>query len=122
MIAVHYLSLEDLLVLVDDLRVGPVQDLGLLEAAAHRPTSTLWGVEAYDGLDAKAAALLESIVRNHALLDGNERLGWLAVVIFYGLNNIDLDAPDDHAYDLVIAVATGSVTTDRIAAALGSWH
>src|SRR5699024_67238 len=51
---VRYLSLEDLLTLVDDLQVGPVRDLGLLESAAHRPTTTLWGAEAYDGLDLKA--------------------------------------------------------------------
>ena len=119
---VQYLTLEDLLTLVDDLQVGPVRDLGLLESAAHRPTTTLWGAEAYTGLDLKAAALLESIVRNHTLLDGNKRLGWLAVVIFFGLNGIDLDAPDDDAYDLVIAVATGQMPVEGTAEALAAWH
>lgn len=119
---VRYLTLEDLLTLVDDLRVGPVRDLGLLESAAHRPTTTLWGAEAYTGLDLKAAALLESIVRNHTLLDGNKRLGWLAVVVFFGLNGIDLDAPDDDAYDLVIAVATGQMLVEDAAKALAAWH
>lgn len=118
----NHLGLEDLLALIDDLRIGPVRDLGLLESAAHRPTTTLWGTEAYDGLDRKAAALLESIVRNHALLDGNKRLGWLAVVVFYGLNDIDLDAPDDEAYDLVIAVETRDVSLEEIAAALSGWR
>lgn len=122
MTPVRYLTLEDLLVLVDDLQVGPVRDLGLLESAAHRPTTTLWGAEAYDGMDLKAAALLESIVRNHTLLDGNKRLGWLAVVVFFGLNGIDLDAPDDDAYDLVIAVATGQIPIEDAAKALASWH
>lgn len=119
---VQYLTLEDLLTLVDDLQVGPVRDLGLLESAAHRPTTTLWGAEAYTGLDLKAAALLESIVRNHTLLDGHKRLGWLAVVIFFGLNGIDLDAPDDDAYDLVIAVATGQMPVEGTAEALAAWH
>ena len=122
MTPVRYLTLEDLLTLVDDLRVGPVRDLGLLESAAHRPTTTLWGAEAYDGLDLKAAALLESIVRNHTLLDGNKRLGWLAIVVFFGLNGVDLDAPDDAAYELVIAISTGQMPPEEAAEALAAWH
>lgn len=122
MTPVRYLTLEDLLTLVDDLRVGPVRDLGLLESAAHRPTTTLWGAEAYDGLDLKAAALLESIVRNHTLLDGNKRLGWLAIVVIFGLNGVDLDAPDDAAYELVITVSTGQMPLEEAAEALAAWH
>ncbi len=61
----------------------------------------------------KAAVLLESLVRNRALIDGNKRIGWLATVVFYGLNNIELEAPDDDAYDLVIAIATGAPRTRR---------
>lgn len=74
----EFLSLEDLLTLADDLGVGPVRDVGLLAAAAHRPATRLWGGEAYPGLEDKAAALLESMVRNHSLVDGSKRLGWLA--------------------------------------------
>ena len=122
MTPVRYLTLEDLLTLVDDLRVGPVRDVGLLESSAHRPTTTLWGADAYEGLDLKAAALLESIVRTHTLLDGNKRLGWLAIVVFFGLNGVDLDAPDDAAYELVIAVSTGQMPLGEAAEALAAWH
>ena len=100
-----YLSLEDLLTLAGDLGVGPVRDLGLLDGAAHRPQVELYGEQAYPDLDTKAAVLLESLVRSHALVDGNKRLGWLATVVFYGLNNLTLDAPDDDAFELVMAVA-----------------
>lgn len=117
-----FLTLEDLLALVDDLRVGPVRDLGLLDSAAHRPTTRLWGEPAYPDLDHQAAALLESLVRNHALVDGNKRLGWLTVVVFCGLNGVDLEAPDDDAYDLVIAVATGEAGVTSIAAHFSRWH
>lgn len=116
------LSLEDLLALVADLGVGPVRDLGLLDSAAHRPGAVLYGQEAYPDLDDKAAALLDSLVGNHALVDGNKRLGWLAVVVFYGLNDIDLDAPDDPAYDLVMAVARREPSIDVIASTLSGWH
>ena len=117
-----HLSLEDLLALANDLGVGPVRDLGLLDAAAHRPQVELYGVQAYPDLDTKAAVLLESIVRNHALADGNKRLGWLATVVFYGLNDVALDAPDDDVYELVMAVARSEPTVEAVAAALASWR
>lgn len=117
-----HLCLEDLLILVDDLGVGPIRDLGLLDSAVHRPSTSLWGQDAYPTLDHKAAALLESLIVNHALVDGNKRLGWLATVVFYGLNGINLEAPDDDAYDLIIAVATGDIHLPDIAAALSCWH
>lgn len=117
-----YLDLDDLLILVGDLGVGPVRDLGLLEAAARRPRTTLYGREAYADLDAKAAALLDSLVRGHGLVDGNKRLGWLATVVFYGLNDVSLDAPDEGAYRLVMTVAADHLDVDVIAGQLGSWH
>lgn len=119
--AVRYLRLEDLLTLADDLGVPRVRDLGLLDSAAHRPQSSLFGREAYPSVHEKAAVLLESIVRNHPLVDGNKRLGWLSVVVFLGLNGVDLEAPDDEAYDLVIGVATGSRSTVETARRLGEW-
>lgn len=118
----HYLTLEDVLSLAEDLGVGPVRDVGLLDAAVHRPRASVFGRDAYVSLDEKAAVLLESLVRNHALVDGNKRLGWLSLVVFYGLNGIDLDAPDDPAYDLVISVASGQANYPEIAAKLAAWH
>lgn len=118
----EYLTTEDLLALAADLRVGPIQDLGLLDSAAHRPSSSVFGRDAYPDIDAKAGALLESIVGNHPLVDGNKRLGWLAVVVFYGLNDIDLHAPDDDAYDLVIAVASGQAGHQEVADCLAQWY
>lgn len=65
--------------------------------------------------------LLQSVVRNHALIDGNKRLSWMAAFVFLGLNGLDLDAPEDDAYDLVIAASTGSVDHAEIAAHLARW-
>lgn len=117
-----FLTLEDLLALVDDLDIGPVRDVGLLESAAHRPTTTLWGREAYPTLDEKAAALLQSVVSNHALVDGNKRLGWLSVVVFYAINGIDLDAPDDDVFTLVMRVAAGDIELGEVTTCLAPWH
>ncbi|HEX7462688.1 MAG TPA: Fic family protein [Dermatophilaceae bacterium] len=118
----EYLTLEDLLTLAGDLGGGAVRDIGLLDAAAHRPQVVLYGEAAYPGLDAQAAVLLESIVRNNALVDGNKRLGWLATVVLYGLNALMLDAPDGPAYELVMTVARGEVEHPAIAEALRTWH
>lgn len=118
----EFLTLEDLLTLVGDLGVGPVRDLGLLDAAAARPRMSLFGRDAYPSLDAKAAVLLESLVRNHPLVDGNKRLGWLATVVFFGLGGHTIDVEDDPAYDLVVEVATGTTDYQRAGARLAAWH
>lgn len=118
---VEYLGLEDLLALAADLGVPMVRDLGLLDVAALRPQSTLCGRDTYETVHEKAAVLLESLTRNHALVDGNKRLGWLATVVFYGLNGIHVDVPDDSAYDLVIAVSTGELGYQESATRLVAW-
>jgi death on curing protein len=108
---VIYLSLPELL-RVAERTLGPdyaVRDYGLLEAALARPQATAFGKDAYPDLDAKAAALLHSIARNHALIDGNKRLALAAVIAFYGLNGRRLTLTNDEAYDLVIGVAAGQL-------------
>ena len=113
-----YLTLPELLH-VAERTLGPgylVRDYGLLEAALARPQATAFGKDAYPDLDAKAAALLHSIARNHALIDGNKRLALAAVIAFYGLNGRRLTFTNDAAYDLIISVASGQVdTVDAIA-------
>lgn len=116
-----FLVLEDLLIITKLHGWGPVRDHGLLESAAHRPRTSVFGEDAYPDLHTKAAALLESLVRNHALVDGNKRLGWLATFVFYRLNGHLLDAPEDPAYDLVIATAEGRTDVATIAATLATW-
>ena len=116
-----YLTTDDLLVLVEELGGLQVRDIGLLDSAAHRPQATAFGDDAYPDLNTKAAVLLESIVRNHPLVDGNKRLSWVAVVVFYGLNGLALRAPEDPAYDLVVGVAEGRVTYTEVAIQLASW-
>ncbi len=121
--ATHYLELDDLLRIAHRAVGGQalVRDLGLLDAAAARPRASAFGEDAYPSLSAKAAALLESLVRNHALIDGNKRLGWLAVYVFLGLNEVTLEADDDVAYDLVIGVAEGRLGVREVAQVLDGW-
>ena len=119
---IEYLTLEDALLLIEDLAIGPVRDLGLLDSALHRPAAILWGRDAYTTIDEKAAALLDSLVRNHPLVDGNKRLGWLATLVFLDINGHWIEAPDDDAYQLVMAVAAGALSLKEITEALSQWH
>lgn len=86
-----------------------VRDAGLLESALARPRASAFGEDAYPDLDQKAAALLHSLAKNHALVDGNKRLALAATIAFYGLNGRRLTLTNDEAYDLVIAVASGAI-------------
>lgn len=115
---VEYLDLEDLLGLVRALKAGPVRDLGLLDSSCSRPRSTAFGADAYPRLEEKAAALLHSLARNHALVDGNKRLAWLATVVFLDLNGRTVELDDKDAFELVMAVAEGALDVDEIAARL----
>lgn len=116
-----YLSLEESLRVVET-AIGSapvVRDLGLLESALARPSTALFGNEAYPELHTKAAALLQSVVGNHALVDGNKRAGFACVAVFLHLNGSPLTLDQDEAYELVIAVAEGSVDSiEEIAARL----
>ena len=116
-----YLTLPELLH-VAERTLGPdyaVRDHGLLQAALARSQATAFGKDAYPDLEAKAAALLHSIARNHALIDGSKRLALAAVIAFCGLNGRRLTLTNDAAYNLVMSVAAGELdTVDAIAAVL----
>jgi death-on-curing protein len=86
-----------------------VRDYGLLEAALARPRATAFGADAYVDIHEKAAALPQSLARNHALIDGNKRLALAAVLAFYGVNGLRLTLSNDEAYDLVVRIATGEL-------------
>ena len=115
---VEFLDLDD----VVDLAIAllgdpaPIRDIGLLGAAVARPQTTAFGEDAYPDIWTKAAALLQSIVKNHALVDGNTRLGWLATAVFLEINGVEISrARNDDVYDLVIDVAAGRPSLDEIA-------
>lgn len=106
-----FLDLEELLHIAHRTLDGVVEvrDLGLLESAAMRPRTTLFGAGAYPDLETKAAAMVQSIVGNHALVDGNKRLGLAALIAFLGINGRRLTLSNDEAHDLIIEVASGAL-------------
>jgi death-on-curing protein len=117
-----YLTIEEALDIVAAAIGAPVEihDLGLIESALARPRTTVFGKDAYPSLDLKAAAMLQSLLGSHGLVDGNKRLGLACTSVFLTINGHPLELDDaNEAYDLVIAIAAGELTElEDIAAAL----
>ena len=122
---VEFLDLDDVLGLARRLLgdPAPLRDVGLLGSAVARPQTSIGGDDAYPTIWLKAAALLQSIVDNHALIDGNKRLGWLATAVFLEINDASVSAAsNDDVYDLVMGIAAGASTTEGIAEQLQTLH
>lgn len=118
-----YLDLDDLLAAADVALEGPppIRDIGLLQSALARPATTVFGEDAYPTLHLKAAALLHSLVMNHALVDGNKRLALAATLLFLELNGRRVAVNPD-GYHLLVSVASGEITgVEEIAARLEAW-
>jgi len=111
-----YLDLE---VFIENLeRVGfKVRDAGLLEAALSRAKTSIFGVDAYVGLEMKAAAMTHSMVKNHALFDGNKRAAWFALNAFILMNGFTLLSSQDEAFDFILSVANDQIELDE----MGRW-
>lgn len=115
---VEFLDLDDVVELATRLLGDPppIRDIGLLGSAVARPRTSAFGEDAYPNLWTKAAALLQSIVRNHALIDGNKRLGWLTTAVFLEINGIEISSADNDAvYEVVMEAAGAQPGVDEIA-------
>lgn len=108
-----YLTLDDALLVAREFGFV-VGDPGLLASALARPATTVFGDDAYRTLPRKAAALLESLVRNHPFVDGNKRTGWTLMVTFCYLNGYIHDFTTDEGFDLVIGIAEGVIDLDSV--------
>lgn len=120
----EYLDLDDLLEIARQAVGGEVMvsDYGLLESALARPRASVFGQDAYPDLHLKAAALLHSLARNNALVDGNKRLAWTACRTFLAVDDQWISAPEDDRFEFVIRVATGAESElEKIAAQLHAW-
>lgn len=114
-----YLSAEDVLVIAEHALGGQevvLRDAGLLESVVHRPSASMFGQEAYADLFDKAAALLQSLLINHPLVDGNKRTAWVSCVAFLALNDVQLRPNIDAAEQLVITVASGALEEIKVIA------
>ena len=110
----RYLTLESFL--RETARIGfVVKDLGLLDSALARPRTSLFGEDAYPSLELKAAAMVESIILNHPMIDGNKRSSWFALNAFVLLNGFVISATQDEAFNFVLGVATKKLDLNQSA-------
>ena len=116
---IDYLDLHDLIEIGKSL-IGNfrIRDEGLLESAAMRPQTTIYGQDAYPDFEEKVASLIHSLARNHALIDGNKRIAWSAGRIFCLMNGRDLKMPIDNAEKMILDIAKGDIDVAEIAAIL----
>jgi len=96
---------------------GGVRDLGLLESALARPKSGY-----YESLSEQAAALMQSLARNHAFIDGNKRMAFALCAVFLRVNGYVLQVHADEAETFLIGrVITSHAELDEIAGWLERW-
>jgi death-on-curing protein len=105
----HYLDLEDAL---QQIAVAGfyVKDLGLLDSALARPRTTLFGEDAYPTLELKAAAMAHSIIKNHAMVDGNKRTSWFMLSSFLYINGYFIEMNADQGMEFTLGIATDKLT------------
>lgn len=118
---VVYLELADLLAITAEVlglevdTIIRITDLGLADSALARPQASFEGEEFYISLEAKAAAVLHGLARNHPFLDGNKRISVLATLQFLNRNGQDLDLePPEEAYDVITRAASGELELAKL--------
>jgi len=110
----EYLEPEQAIAVVEHLGLH-VRDRGLLFSAIARPGASMFGVDAYPTLEAKAAALFSSLAQNDPLFDGNKRLSLYLTFAFLRINGRRVTFTNDEAFDLVLDVAQSRIELDDLA-------
>jgi death-on-curing protein len=96
-----------------------IKDAGLLGSAIARPSTSLFGGDAYPAFELKAAAMMHSVIKNHALVDGNKRTAWSLFYFFLYINDVGHTMNDDQGFDLVLGLATDKYTIEQAAEIIG---
>lgn len=104
----HILQMHDLLIRETGGSLG-LRDQNLLESAVLSPFQTFGGQYVYHSIEYKAARLGFSLVQNHPFVDGNKRVGLLAMIIFLEMNGVYLSYTDEELVRLGLALADGSM-------------
>lgn len=93
-----------------------IRDEGLLDSALNAPFQTFAGMELYPTIIDKAAHLGYSLIKNHAFVDGNKRIGTHVMLTFLMLNGIDVDYEDEELIQLILGVAAGEISSEQLLA------
>ena len=93
-----------------------IRDEGLSDSALNAPLQTFAGMELYPTIIDKAAHLGYSLIKNHAFVDGNKRIGTHVMLTFLMLNGIDVDYEDEELIQLILGVAAGEISSEQLLA------
>jgi death-on-curing protein len=124
-LSVRYLDLADYLLVaeavlgVDAEDIARFAGIALADSALNAPAAGFGEVEFHPGVERKAAVLLHHLVRNHALPDGNKRVGYLCMLEFLARNGLAWQRSDgdpDETVDMVESVAAGGTELESIVA------
>lgn len=91
-----------------------IRDEGLLDSALNAPFQTFSETELYPTLIEKAARLGYSLIKNHAFVDGNKRIGAHTMLVFLALNGIEIEYEDNDFIQLVLGVAAGEISDEQL--------
>lgn len=91
-----------------------IRDDGLLDSALNAPFQTFDGEDAYKTVQAKAAKLAFFLINNHPFVDGNKRIGTLAMLVFLEINGIEVKCTDDELIELGLGLADGTVNNEDL--------
>lgn len=94
--------------------IDGIRDENLLDSALAAPFQTFSGQELYPTIQAKAARLGYGLIKNHAMIDGNKRLGTHAMLVFLAINGIEMDYLQEEAIDFFLGIAAGTITFDEL--------
>jgi len=109
-ISAHYFIMKKM----NDSDQAGVKDRGLLESAVHRPQQSDFEEDAYPNLFDKAAALLESLVKNHCFHNGNKRTAYLVTKSILMLNGKHLRMERKYAVEFIVDIAKGIHSMESI--------
>ncbi|WP_302371748.1 type II toxin-antitoxin system death-on-curing family toxin [Acidaminococcus massiliensis] len=87
-----------------------IRDEGLLESVLAAPFQSFSGTDIYPSLQQKAARLGYGLVKNHAFIDGNKRIGAHVMLVFLALNKIELTYTQDELSDTFLKIAAGELS------------
>lgn len=91
-----------------------IRDEGMLDLALNNPFQTFGGKELYPSIQAKAARLCFGLVKNHAMVDGNKRLGAHVMLVFLALNGYELSYSQKELSGIILALASGYIGEKEI--------
>lgn len=87
--------------------IDGIRDEGLLDSALNAPFQSFEGIEQFPSIQQKAARLGFGLVKNHAFIDGNKRIGAHTMLVFLALNKIELSYTQDDLSDTILKIASG---------------